>query len=58
MEENAVEKFECELCEYTYDPEKGDPENGIMPGTPFEKLPEEWYCPACGQGKESFSRRS
>lgn len=53
-----MEKFECELCEYTYDPEKGDPENGIMPGTPFEKLPEEWYCPACGQGKESFSSRS
>ena len=40
---------------YVYDPEIGDPDNGIAPGTPFEKLPEDWTCPLCGVGKENFS---
>jgi rubredoxin len=30
-----------------YDPEKGDPKQGIPPGTPFEKLPQTWQCPEC-----------
>ena len=31
-----MQKYECEICEYVYDPEEGDPENGVAPGTPFE----------------------
>lgn len=49
-----MEKFICTICEYIYDPELGDPENGIEPGTAFEELPDDWACPVCGAGKESF----
>ncbi len=51
-----MEKWECTACGYVYDPEKGDPEHGINPGTPFEDLPEEWVCPQCGVGKEFFQK--
>ncbi len=45
----------CTICGYTYDPANGDPDNGIAPGTAFEVLPEDWVCPLCGAGKDSFS---
>ena len=44
----------CSGCGYEYDQLLGDMENDIEPGTPFEKLPEEWTCPACGEDKENF----
>ena len=50
-----MKKYECDPCGYVYDPEKGDPENGIEPGTAFEDIPEDWVCPVCGLGKDSFS---
>ena len=49
-----MKKFVCTVCGYVYDPEVGDPENDIAPGTPFEQLPEDWVCPLCGVGKEYF----
>lgn len=49
-------KWECTACGYIYDPEKGDPEHGINPGTPFEDLPEDWVCPQCGVGKDFFQK--
>ena len=49
-----MKKYRCEVCDYIYDPEQGDPENGIDPGTPFESLPDEWICPICGEGKMAF----
>ena len=49
-----MEKYECIPCGYIYDPEEGDPDNGIPPGTPFEELPEDWQCPVCYVGKEEF----
>jgi rubredoxin len=52
----VMEKWECQACGYIYDPEKGDPDNGIAPGTPFEELPEDWVCPQCGVGKEFFQK--
>ncbi|MDR0971291.1 MAG: rubredoxin [Bacteroidales bacterium] len=48
-------RFECDLCGYIYNPQVGDPENGIAPGTKFEDLPEDWTCPLCGASKEDFS---
>lgn len=42
------------VCEYIYDPESGDPENGIDPGTAFEDLPDDWVCPVCNEGKWAF----
>lgn len=50
------QKWICEVCDYVYDPEQGDPDQGIEPGTPFADLPEDWRCPDCGVGKEDFRR--
>ena len=47
-------KWECTACGYVYDPAVGDPEHGINPGTAFEDLPDSWFCPNCGVGKEFF----
>lgn len=52
--EKSMDKYICTVCEYIYDPELGDPENGIQPGTAFEDLPDDWVCPLCGVGKEDF----
>ena len=49
-----MNKYECTICGYVYDPMVGDPDNGIEPETPFEELPEDWVCPLCGVGKEAF----
>ena len=49
-----MKKYRCTACDYLYNPEVGDPENGIAAGTPFEELPEDWTCPLCGLGKEAF----
>ncbi|HHZ17856.1 MAG TPA: rubredoxin [Acholeplasmataceae bacterium] len=51
-----MDRYQCEGCEYIYDPEKGDPTQGIEPGTPFEELPDDWICPDCGLGKEYFQK--
>jgi len=42
------------MCTYIYDPAVGDPENGVVPGTSFEDIPEGWVCPDCGAGKDEF----
>ena len=55
-EEYKMDKYRCSVCGYVYDPEKGDPENGIEPGTGFDKLPDDWVCPICGAGKEAFEK--
>ncbi|MFC1861298.1 rubredoxin [Chloroflexota bacterium] len=47
-------KYECTVCGYIYDPELGDPDDDIAPGTPFEELPENWTCPVCGASKDEF----
>jgi rubredoxin len=49
-------KWQCLACGYIYDPEKGDPDSGVEPGTPFEDLPDDWVCPDCGADKDSFER--
>jgi rubredoxin len=49
-------KYGCTVCDYVYDPERGDPDSGIVPGTPFEKLPPDWVCPTCGVGKDLFEK--
>ena len=49
-----MKKYVCEPCGYIYDPEIGDPDNGIAPGTAFEDIPDDWVCPICFLGKEVF----
>ena len=50
-----MEKYVCDVCDYVYDPEVGDPDHGISPGTSFEDLPDDWEWPLCGVGKDEFS---
>ncbi|NLN41344.1 MAG: rubredoxin [Clostridiales bacterium] len=49
-----MQKYECTVCGYIYDPELGDPDGGIAPGTAFEDLPDDWLCPECGVEKDMF----
>ena len=46
--------YVCGGCGYEYIPEAGDPDSEIAPGTLFEKLPEDWVCPECAEGKDQF----
>jgi rubredoxin len=47
-------RYVCSVCGYVYDPEKGDPDQGIAPGTRFEDIPDSWTCPVCGAEKSMF----
>ncbi len=49
-------KWKCTTCGYVYDPEIGDPDSGIAPGTRFEDIPDDWVCPTCKVGKDSFKK--
>ncbi len=49
-----MKKYRCTICGYIYDPEQSDDTQGIAPGTPFEKLPDDWTCPLCGATKDQF----
>ena len=50
-----MERYVCSICGYVYDPEIGDPENGVEPGTAFAAVPNDWVCPECGASKDLFS---
>jgi rubredoxin len=54
LQEDRMEKWECQVCGYIYDPQAGDPDNGIEAGTSFEDLPGDWVCPECGASKDEF----
>ncbi|MBP6915165.1 MAG: flavin reductase [Smithellaceae bacterium] len=49
-------RYVCSICGYIYDPEKGDPDGGIAPGTAFEDIPDSWTCPICGAEKAKFEK--
>lgn len=49
-----MEKYRCEVCDYIYDPAKGDPDSDVDPGTAFSDLPDDWTCPLCGADKDEF----
>jgi rubredoxin len=51
-----MNKYKCLVCGYIYYPKAGDPDNGIVPGTSFEDLPDTWVCPECGVGKDQFEK--
>ena len=61
VEERKIEavkaaKYKCSVCGWVYDPELGDPDSGIAPGTPFEEIPDNWVCPVCGAAKSEFEK--
>ena len=49
-----MERYVCGPCGYVYDPEVGDPDNGVEPGTPFADIPDDCVCPVCGAPKDTF----
>ncbi len=51
-----MKKYVCQVCGYTYDPDNGDPDSGIKPGTRFEDLSSDWVCPLCGASKDMFEK--
>ncbi|OHD14454.1 MAG: High molecular weight rubredoxin [Spirochaetes bacterium GWD1_27_9] len=56
-EEKKMAKYVCTVCGYVYDPAIGDPDSGIKAGTAFEDIPDDWVCPTCGVGKDSFEKQ-
>ncbi len=55
-EVRKMTKYRCTVCGWVYDPELGDPDGGIKPGTPFEEIPDDWVCPVCGAAKSDFEK--
>ena len=51
-----MDKYECQVCGYIYDPAEGDPDNGVNPGTAFADIPADWECPLCGASKDDFEK--
>ena len=49
-----MKKWQCIVCGFIYDQEKGLPEEGISPGTAWDDIPDDWSCPECGVGKADF----
>jgi rubredoxin len=50
-----MQKYVCNVCGYVYDPQEGDIDSGIVVGTAFEDLSDDWVCPVCGVGKSDFT---
>lgn len=51
-----MDKWNCTVCGYIYDPATGDADGDIEPGTPFEDIEEDWLCPVCGVDKSEFEK--
>lgn len=51
-----MDRYGCIVCRYIYDPVKGDIRQFVHAGKSFLDLPEDWHCPECGVGRESFKK--
>lgn len=49
-----MKKWICTVCGFVYDEAEGIPEEGIVPGTAWDDIPDDWVCPDCGASKEDF----
>jgi rubredoxin len=52
----SMDRYVCSVCGYVYDPDAGDPDNGVKPGTSFKDVPADWVCPVCGAAKDQFEQ--
>ena len=50
----TYKQYICQICGFIYDEEEGWPEDGIAPGTRWEEVPDDWFCPHCGATKGDF----
>ncbi|MCT4508354.1 MAG: rubredoxin [Tepidibacter sp.] len=53
-----MKKYVCVVCGYVYDPAEGDPDNGVVAGTKWEDVAEDWLCPLCAVGKDQFEEEA
>ncbi len=53
-ETDVKQLYICTSCGFIYDPDDGDPDGGIPPGTAFAEIPDTWFCPVCGARKADF----
>jgi rubredoxin len=53
-EDPKMKTWQCLVCGFIYEEEKGWPEEGIPPGTRWEDVPADWSCPECGATKGQF----
>ena len=49
-----MKMYICIICGWVYDEEEGSPLDGILAGTKWEDVPDDWVCPDCGAGKDDF----
>jgi rubredoxin len=54
MSQEAWKQFICRACGLIYDEKDGDADSGLAPGTRFEDIPEDWFCPLSGVTKADF----
>ncbi len=54
-ETDEFKRYICKVCGYIYDEARGDPDSGLAPGTRFEDIPDDWYCPDCNVTKADFT---
>ena len=53
-----MDRYVCTICGYVYDPEQGDPDNGVKAGTKFEDLPGDWNARFAVRPKTILKKRS
>ena len=50
----VLDRMLCTVCQWIYDPEQGEENQGVAPGTPWSEVPDYFLCPECGLGKDVF----
>jgi rubredoxin len=46
--------YRCKICDYIIQVEDNDADSEKKCKEYFKQLPEDWTCPQCGAGKNSF----
>jgi len=46
--------YTCSACGWVYTMKTSDPDYGVIPGTTFDKLPDDWSCPICAVPSGNF----
>ncbi|MCP4982486.1 MAG: rubredoxin [Gammaproteobacteria bacterium] len=49
-----MKRWECIICGFVYDESEGWPKDGIVAGTRWDDVADDWQCPDCGMGKDDF----
>lgn len=54
MNTAAYQRWICDACGFIYDEAQGDPDSGLLPGTRYQDIPDDWQCPLCGMMKSDL----